>query len=148
MLYFGSVVILDAWRSSSFAMATSSIHPWVVLILRYIPGQGIFLESYQYILESDPCSTPEMPQPVILFDQETDIRDSYYYYNQRFEDKVSVQMKTLFSRQPVSEISSRRVPLSHKTRHQGLVDLINSNCNNGYLMYEVIIFISDPKTFW
>lgn len=93
-----------------------------------------------------------MPQPVILFDQETNIRDSsyYYYYNQRFKDKVSVQMETLFSRQPVSEISPRRVPLSHKTRHQDLVDLINSNCNNGYLMYEVIIFIifiSDPKTF-
>lgn len=59
-------------------------------------------------------------------------------------------METLFSSRPVSEIGPRRVPLSHKTRHQDLVDLINSNCNNGYLMYEVIIFIifiSDPKTF-
>lgn len=47
------VVFMLCWNSPKpslthgvrplFPIAVSSIHPWVVMILRYVPGQGIFL---------------------------------------------------------------------------------------------------------
>lgn len=33
------------------------------------------------------------------------------------------------------------VPLAHKTHHRGLVGFMTRNCNNGDLMYKIVIII-------